>query len=215
MLIKHCSSLRLLLSGGGGLRPTAAGGLHVLTLDYTESPGSIHESIEPTDMSSIRRIISGGPMVGKHPNRIDKRGLFGSMNTLLFVEGGTMYFTVHVRKKYTNGMKRDTVPARPLAGARVDDGGNGGQSQPRQEETLLARKVKCKTCQPVRSTVTLCRTEFKVVPKIPNRSEPRLCIEAVLGQRCQAAKAARPRMTMQSTQLELSNIKRIGIALSW
>ncbi len=65
-------------------------------------------------------------------------------------------------------MKRDTVPARPLAGARVD-GGNDGQSEPRQEETLLARKVECKTCQPVRSTVL---QSSSVVPTTPNQSEP-------------------------------------------
>jgi len=122
-------------------------------------PGSTHKSTEPTDMSSIRRIISGGPMVWKHPKGIDKPGLCGSNKTLLFVE---------VPYKYTNGMKRDTVPARPLAGARVD-GGNDGQSEPRQEETLSARKVECKTCQPVRSTVL---QSSSVVPTTPNQSEP-------------------------------------------
>jgi len=142
-------------------------------------------------------------MVWKHPNGIDKPGLCGSNKTLSFVE---------VPQKYTNGMKRDTVPARPLAGARVD-GGNDGQSELRQEETLLARKVECKTCQPVRSTVL---QSSSVVPTTPNQSEPMhrsgAGAKVPSSQSGHAAMrpcghAARPRTTIQSTQSNLSYIK--------
>jgi hypothetical protein len=110
-------------------------------------------------------------------------------------------------------MKRDTIPARPLAGARVD-GGNDGQSEPRQEETLLARNGRM---QNLSAGTEYSLTEFKC------RADDSESVRAHASKRCRGkgakqpkrpcGHAARPRTTIQSTQSNLSYIEGFGVVL--
>lgn len=95
-------------------------------------------------------------------------------------------------------MKRDTVPARPLAGARVD-GGNDGQSEPRQEETLLARKGRM---QNLSAGTEYSLTEFKC------RADNSESVRAHASKRCRGKGAKQPKRPCGHAAMQQGHVRQ-------